>query len=263
MKTFQINYSMELLFSKPVEHHYFTLKCLPKTQPRQQVISNKIYVNSEYFSLSQDCFRNNIIYGNTIGKHDTFSVSIRSVVQVDWTQYDRDDSLLPVFLKQTEATSLSSHMKQCLVELELLTHGLNTYEKAIYFSKYIFEYMTYEKGATGINTSGKMAFENKKGVCQDYAHILIGFLRESGIPARYVAGIMNGEKYTHAWVEFYANGYWYGTDPTNNLLIDDNYVIFSKGRDHKDTLINKGVFYGMNVSQKQNIEISIEEVIYD
>lgn len=263
MKTFQLKYAMDFTFSDMVNHHYFSLKCLPGNQPRQRVISNKIRLNADYYSLSKDCFKNNIIYGYKEQDHDKLSIYVGSLVEVDWTQYDADTSFLPVFLKQTKSTELSASMKEYLDRLETSFSQEGDYEKALYFSKCIFETMTYEKGATDIRTDAKTAFEKKKGVCQDYAHILIGLLREAGIPARYVAGIMTGEKFTHAWVEFFAKERWYGVDPTNNLLVDDNYIIFSKGRDYKDSLVNKGIFYGMNISQSQEVEISMEEVIYD
>lgn len=262
MKTFQLKYAMDFEFSDVVNHHYFTLKCLPNTQPRQTVISNKVRINADYYSLSKDCFGNSMIYGYKEQDHQHLSLYVGSLVQVDWTQYDTDDSLLPVFLKQTFFTKLSEEMKTYLAKMENFV-SMDDYEKALALSKEIHSYMTYEKGSTDIKTDAQTAFQNKKGVCQDYAHILIGLLREAGIPARYVAGIMHKEKYTHAWVEFFANHRWYGIDPTNDLLVDDNYVIFSRGRDYHDTLVNKGIFYGMNIEQSQNLEIVMEEAEYD
>lgn len=260
MKTFQLKYTMDFTFSDKINHHYFTLKCLPNTQPRQRVLTNKVRINADYYSLSKDCFSNSMIYGYKEGEHDCLSLYVGSLVEVDWTQYDTDDSLLPVYLKQTKFTQLNEEMQEYL---EPFSSYEDPYQKALALSKALYHTMTYQKGSTNIKTDAQTAFTNKKGVCQDYAHILIGLYRQSQIPARYVAGVMCEEKYTHAWVEFYANGRWYGIDPTNDLLVDDNYVIFSRGRDYHDTLVNKGIFYGMNISQTQDIEISMEEILYD
>ena len=60
-------------------------------------------------------------------------------------------------------------------------------------------------------------------------------------------------------MEFYANNRWYGLDPTNDLLIDDYYISFAKGRDCKDTMVNKGIFYGYDIQQIQNVHIEMEE----
>lgn len=259
MKTFQIKYSMEFHFSDLVNHHYFSLKCLPSTQPRQKVISNKIRINADYYSLSKDCFGNAMIYGYKENSHDKLSLYVGSTVQVDWSQYDRDDSLLPVYLKQTPITDLDESLQSFFDEMNQSFDG-DDYEKALYFSKRVHDIMTYEKGSTDIKTDAKTSFQNKKGVCQDYAHILIGLLRNAKIPCRYVAGVMVNQTVTHAWVEFFAKHRWYGIDPTNDLLVDDNYVAFARGRDYHDTLVNKGIFYGINIVQSQNIEISMEEV---
>ena len=263
MKRFQLNYTMKFSFSDLVNHHYFTLKCLPSTQPRQLVISNKIRMDANYYSLSEDCFHNSLIYGYKEESHDTLSIYVGSLVSVDWTQYDMDDSLLPVYKKQTKITELDENLIEFEKELSKLTIHMDDYEKALFYSKSVFDVMIYEKGSTNIKTDAKTAFHNKKGVCQDFAHILIGLLRQANIPCRYVAGVMASEKYTHAWVEFFAKGRWYGLDPTNQLLVDDNYVIFARGRDYHDTLVNKGIFYGQNIIQSQTVEISMEEIIDD
>ena len=98
----------------------------------------------------------------------------------------------------------------------------------------------------------------KKGVCQDYAHILIALLRMMRIPARYVVGMMIGEGFSHAWVEMEADGRWYGLDPTNDVLVGENYIKISHGRDYNDCIVNKGVFTGM-ASQKQDISVIVCE----
>ena len=64
---------------------------------------------------------------------------------------------------------------------------------------------------------------------------MIAMLRYLHIPCRYVAGIMENENYTHAWVEVYLENKWYGFDPTNNTEVKDSYIVFARGRDAKDT----------------------------
>ena len=114
--------------------------------------------------------------------------------------------------------------------------------------------LSYEKGVTTFQTTAEEAMKLKKGVCQDYAHILIALLRMMRIPARYVVGMMIGEGFSHAWVEMEADGRWYGLDPTNDVLVGENYIKISHGRDYNDCIVNKGVFTGM-ASQKQDISV--------
>ena len=88
---------------------------------------------------------------------------------------------------------------------------------------------------------------------------MIAMLRYLHIPFRYVAGIMENENYTHAWVEVYLENKWYGFDPTNNTEVKDSYIVFARGRDAKDTLVNKGIYYGECGMQKQKVHIVVEE----
>ena len=118
--------------------------------------------------------------------------------------------------------------------------------------------LSYEKGVTTFQTTAEEAMKLKKGVCQDYAHILIALLRMMRIPARYVVGMMIGEGFSHAWVEMEADGRWYGLDPTNDVLVGENYIKISHGRDYNDCIVNKGVFTGM-ASQKQDISVIVCE----
>ena len=118
--------------------------------------------------------------------------------------------------------------------------------------------LSYEKGVTTFQTTAEEAMKLKKGVCQDYAHILIALLRMMRIPARYVVGMMIGEGFSHAWVEMEADGRWYGLDPTNDVFVGENYIKISHGRDYNDCIVNKGVFTGM-ASQKQDISVIVCE----
>ena len=107
------------------------------------------------------------------------------------------------------------------------------------------------------------AWEARKGVCQDIAHITLGALREVGIPARYVSGYLHprptaevgvavtGE--SHAWVEWFA-GEWQGFDPTNNIEIGDRHVLVGRGRDYGDVPPLRGVYAG---PFKSNLHVKV------
>ena len=111
----------------------------------------------------------------------------------------------------------------------------------------------YMAGVTGVHTTAAEAWEHRKGVCQDIAHLAIGALRSVGIPARYVSGYLHprptaaiGETVTgesHAWVEWFC-GDWRGYDPTNLLDIGDRHVTVGRGRDYNDVPPLRGVYAG-------------------
>ena len=118
--------------------------------------------------------------------------------------------------------------------------------------------MTYEAGCTEIETDAEQAFAGGKGVCQDYAHIYITLLRLFGIPARYVCGMIPGEGETHAWVEVWSEGSWYGLDPTAGKVCDDRYIAIAKGRDAGDCPVVRGLFKGCAAQNTATIS-SVEQ----
>ena len=111
----------------------------------------------------------------------------------------------------------------------------------------------YVQGVTGVHSTAREAWSERKGVCQDIAHLAIGALRSVGIPARYISGYLHpkpsaaiGEMVTgesHAWVEWYCGG-WRGYDPTNLIEIGDRHVMVGRGRDYNDVPPLRGVYAG-------------------
>jgi transglutaminase-like putative cysteine protease len=87
--------------------------------------------------------------------------------------------------------------------------------------------------------------------------VYIAILRMAGIPARYTVGMMQGEGESHAWAEANCNGYWYGIDPTNALLINESYIKISHGRDYGDCMISRGIFSNPRAVQTMKVGVSV------
>lgn len=259
MKQHQIHYQLEFTFSNDVNRHYFTMKCLPKNEPRQQIKKLKIGMDADHYSYSQDGFHNQILYGYKEKPHHSLKVILEAQICVDWTKYDQDASLLPLYRIVTPLTKARVTIKALFLQISASLKNQNDYEFAFSCMQFVHHTLCYEKGSSSMKTTAEDACANKKGVCQDYAHVMLALLRMRNIPCRYVAGIIAHEHFTHAWVEVFAKGRWYGFDPTNQLLVNDDYIVFARGRDAHDTLINKGIFYGNNTEQEQKIIISMEE----
>ena len=136
---------------------------------------------------------------------------------------------------------------------------LTNFQKAEVLMNSLSENFTYVPGVTGVFTTAEEAFTLEKGVCQDYAHILLALCRKSRIPCKYVAGMMIGEGLTHAWVDVFEAGKWLSLDPTHNRRCDDTYIVFSRGRDAQDCSINQGVFTGGG-KQTQEVRVFVEEI---
>ena len=128
----------------------------------------------------------------------------------------------------------------------------------------IFKEFTYESYSTQINTPALHALKQRKGVCQDFAHILLACLRTLGLPARYVSGYLLtepppgqekliGSDASHAWVSIYLPDLpegqrWVDLDPTNNrwgwFAPGEDYITVATGRDFGDVSPLRGVIHG-------------------
>jgi transglutaminase-like putative cysteine protease len=120
---------------------------------------------------------------------------------------------------------------------------------------WVHRVMRYEFGVTGVGTTAVKALAGGKGVCQDYAHIMLAVCRAAGIPARYVSGHLVGEGGSHAWVEVLVPGPFgggtiaVGFDPTHDRRVDARYLTVAVGRDYEDVAPTSGTFRGRAASE--------------
>jgi transglutaminase-like putative cysteine protease len=123
----------------------------------------------------------------------------------------------------------------------------------------VYDWFEYVPKATRVDSPIDHAIEARKGVCQDFAHIMIALARHVRIPCRYVSGYVyrrsenhdrSPEGATHAWVEALLPGLgWVGFDPTNNLIAAERHIRTAIGRDYADVPPTKGIFKGDSASQ--------------
>ncbi len=135
-----------------------------------------------------------------------------------------------------------------------ITHGLTAvYEQAAALMEWIHREFRYEPGATGVKAHLEESFALKRGVCQDFTHVMVGMCRSVGVAARYASGYLYngprdalvGAQASHAWCEVYLPGAgWIGFDPTNNTLADERYVKIAVGRDYDDVAPVVGSYRG-------------------
>jgi transglutaminase-like putative cysteine protease len=125
-------------------------------------------------------------------------------------------------------------------------------------AEWLSEVLDYVPGATGVHTSAAQAWEVRKGVCQDFAHVAVGILRNLGIPARYVSGYLQprsnaevGEKLrgeSHAWIECWS-GSWQAWDPSVGRPAGPYHVLVARGRDYDDVPPLKGIYSGAGAGE--------------
>jgi transglutaminase-like putative cysteine protease len=124
-------------------------------------------------------------------------------------------------------------------------------------NRWVFETMSYAPGATTVETTAAEALDLSKGVCQDYAHIMLALCRLCGLPARYVSGHLLGEGGTHAWVDVLVpaptlpspaggggdlTAHAVAFDPTHGREVGLSYVTVAVGRDYGDVAPTSGSY---------------------
>ena len=207
-------------------------------------------------SLGQ--FGSRRIYGCIDSPHTDFTIAVSGKVKTGleiFEEFCEDPLESAVFRVQSGLTQPGPAIRAFHDSLDLCG---SAYDRALAIRKAVHEAFSYQPGATSAHESGEDAFARKQGVCQDYAHVMLSLLRMEGIPARYVAGMLPGEGASHAWVEAQCGGYWYGFDPTNDLLVDDGYIRVSCGRDSADCAVIRGTFYGL-AAQVQREQVTVEK----
>ena len=273
MKILKFLYQMKIEFDMPVKGHHFTLKCIPHDGQGQVIegIRYKVYPN-RYISRSTDSFANECIYGFCEEEHDHFMVEVEGVARTGVGGVCDEDPSKSIFKYQTQHTMPGEELiayhrkldeqypgrKAACGETDTCESKTGIEGRAIFYMHSLYRDFVYESGSTAIGTTAEEALVQGKGVCQDYAHILLSLLRQDGIPCRYVAGMMFGEGFSHAWVEVYCEKGWIALDPTNDLVVDDSHIAISRGRDYSDCLLNQGIFVGTRGKAQQIQTILVE-----
>src|SRR5579862_8108322 len=127
---------------------------------------------------------------------------------------------------------------------------------------------TYDSKATDVRTPPIESFTARRGVCQDFAHVMICGLRGLGLPARYVSGYLRtypppgrprlaGADATHAWISLWCGeeSGWIGFDPTNDIQVHDDHVVLASGRDYSDVAPIDGIILAPG---KQTLKVEVD-----
>jgi transglutaminase-like putative cysteine protease len=137
----------------------------------------------------------------------------------------------------------------------------------------IFTDFVYEPGFTSITTPLHDVLEQRRGVCQDFAHLMIGCIRSLGLAARYVSGYIEtsppqgeerlvGADASHAWASVYLPGWgWVDVDPTNGQVVAESYITTAWGRDYWDVSPLRGSVEGGGESHQLDVAVDVSRVI--
>jgi transglutaminase-like putative cysteine protease len=244
------------------------MRLRPMTAPGQQVTDFKLTTEpAGGVRRYADRFGNEVHYFDVLMPHQRHVVTARSEV----TTTDTPAAPLPAALTLLEAydyvaasryAPFSDALRDFAAPLAALSDPA---EQAQALMAAVSGALVYERGATDVRTSADAALTLGRGVCQDFAHVMLAACRCLALPARYVSGYLhtppNGdaELASHAWVDVYLAGQgWLALDPTHNAPPNGHYVRVAVGRDYADVPPTRGVFKG-NAKETLGVDVSLTE----
>lgn len=184
------------------------------------------------------------------------SLARRSFDPDDQTGTEFALSCAPYLVDSPMIPALPDAAVWALDHIETVGLGRPLHEQLLTLTRAIHDEFVFDPEATSVGTTLKEVLLNKRGVCQDFAQIMIAALRSMGIPARYMSGYilthppagqlrLVGADATHAWVEAWCPGHgWLGLDPTNGKQVTDEFITLASGRDYTDVIPLRGVVIG-------------------
>ena len=279
-------------YDRPVEvaHHSAWLR--PRDTEVQQVQRWALKIEpqpDDAVQASQDVFGNWRHGFSHARVHDTLTVT--SVFQVQLAAPPPlDAALSPPWEEAAQALRyragvtqpdavefvLASHFAPCDARLAAFAQDLFTPQRpllqaALALMSRIYQRMEFNSQATDVATNALQALEKGQGVCQDFAHLMIGAMRSLGLAARYVSGYLLteppagqprliGADATHAWVEVWCPLYgWVALDPTNDIAVGQDHVTLAWGRDYADVAPLRGVIRGGGTAPPE-VGVTVEPV---
>jgi transglutaminase-like putative cysteine protease len=267
---YSIRHVTRFRYSAPVSESVMELRMQPRSEGPQMLRSFQIVTNprAQLYAYT-DHFGNAVYHFNTLRAHDELRIEAQAVVEIgkmpvipdvadslEWGRYnelnlsdDHFDLIEP---------SRFAHMSPILLEF-MQKQGIETPQgdplaALTTLSARIHDAFEYESGVTEVHSPIDHALRAGRGVCQDFAHIMIAVARHWHVPARYVSGYLfhrregrdrSEDGATHAWLECWLPSLgWVGFDPTNGMLAGDRHIRAAVGRDYADVPPTRGTFKG-------------------
>lgn len=265
MKRLRVTHSTGYRYGAEVSASYNEARMLPVSGDRQLVLHATLDVQpvSSHHQYT-DYWGTRVLAFDVLNPHRELAITATSLVEVletahaaeplGWQELAATVARSGECVQQLRQTALTEPPASLVtMAAEAGAAGEDPCAAAHAIAVAVGEAMAYESGVTGVRTTAGEAWEARRGVCQDIAHVAIGALRSAGIPARYVSGYLHpkadaavGETVvgeSHAWVEWFC-GEWHGYDPTNGIEIGDRHVRVGHGRDYTDVAPLRGVYSG-------------------
>ncbi len=200
--------------------------------------------------------------------HARTTIETHAVPEIDAASSTPWDALDTQFLASGGPLPLDVIMYRCASRLTTATREIADYAKvsftpgrpvldaSIALSNRIFAEFKFDNTATDLSTPISVVLRERRGVCQDFAHLALACLRAMRVPARYVSGYilthppagqprLQGADASHAWISVWSPEFgWIDLDPTNGIVVSDEHITIAYGRDYDDVSPISGVLLG-------------------
>lgn len=280
-RTLRVTHDLNYRYDAPVRDVSTQLRLLPPPVRGMQRLRNSVIDIAPLPAVSRraaDPFGNEMLDL----RHEKIWKYLTLVVEMEvetGASYDAGGHVLPAalpafegtppegtdaFLAFTPLTTPNADLGSVAREIVAETSGEDPLGRAGALCRRVYHEMRYASGSTTIRTTAEEAWATRRGVCQDYAHVLSVLCRLADLPARYVSGFLPGEGAMHAWVEVLLpdgdgrDAGWVALDPTHDRWVSERYVTVAVGRDYADITPNSGTFVGRvssSLSHPSRVEV--------
>ncbi|MGA2983231.1 MAG: transglutaminase family protein [Terriglobia bacterium] len=280
---YRITHSTRYVYPSPVKQCFNEARLTPRGLPGQQVREHSLQLHPfpAFLQNHIDYFGNEVSTFAVYERHDRFEAVAASVVDVQpagaeilsspaWEKVrdllahppDQDSIAASEFIFDSPYISALADLQD--YARPTFTPGRPLLSAMKELTGRIHDEFKYRPRSTSIDTPLVEVLRNRQGVCQDFAHLMIGALRSLRLSARYVSGyIRSGSRFqgaaaSHAWVSVFdpENG-WLSFDPTNNMMASEAHITLAWGRDYGDVTPMKGLTLGGG-GQSVQVEVRVQ-----
>lgn len=286
---YEISHKTEYRYGAPVALSHHLLHLEPRTTHRQRVHAQSLEVDPvpAWSDRRQDAFGNPVRAMTIDREHLSLSVHARCTVEVDTPTLPEPAATAPwetialACRDGSEAGALGAARYAFASPFTPADDALEDYlrpsfaagrpilEAVLDLNQRIFADFSFDSEATSVATPVAEVLRLRRGVCQDFTHLMLAALRGLGLPARYVSGYLRtrppegqerlvGADVSHAWVSIWAGAAgWLDVDPTNGVMPTVAHVTLAWGRDYGDVSPIVGVVYGGGAHE---LEVAVDVV---
>lgn len=272
-------------YTAPVAISYNRLHSFPRELPHQISGAEGLIIEPEpaFMATKHDYFGNPVTLFTVQSSHTELSTIVMFESEVEHRKFSEPsmawEQVIETLRKPSDLESLRAS-QFCFDSTSIKTlEKVTNYAKESFanqrgvlegtqdFCSRIFREFKFDPEATQVSTPISKVFEDRRGVCQDFAQLAIAGLRGLGIATRYVSGYLltlpppgqeklQGSDASHAWISVWAPPYgWVDFDPTNNCLVSDQHITLATGRDYHDVCPLRGVMLG---GGEQTVKVSVD-----